>query len=264
MSIVIITTKENVKRDFANQLYLATDKGVKLVIITKNKKQNFFKRLKSLYNNVGFSGFIKEMWYALALRLDRKTKNKLSYFKNYTPKVTSYRWLPEIVEVDDVNTTEVHDLLAKISSSLLVIWDTTIIKENILKTSDIVINLHMGVCPHYRGAVANQFAMYKDDFANIGSTIHYVDSTVDGGNIIKIIKGNLKKPPLEMFRELNDKSQENFLAIAIDIFSGKKVHSVPQDMTVGENFKLKHWIPSVRYKTARKIAQWEKHLPDVS
>ena len=120
----------------------------------------------------------------------------------------------------------------------------------------------MGVCPHYRGAVANQFAVYQNDFSNIGATIHYVNSAVDGGNIIEIIKGDTEKPPKKMFEELNNKSQEILLSVATDVFNGKKVYSTPQDNTVGKNFKLKHWTPSVRYKTAQQIARWERGLLD--
>lgn len=260
MSIVIITTKENSKRDFANNLYLATNKGVKLVILVKPKNKNFLHRLKLFYNGTGPVRFLLEMWYAFALRIDWKTRSKLSYFKNYTPKITSYKWIPEVVEISDIHNPEVFNLLEKISPSLIILWDAPIVKKNILQSAKQIINLHMGVCPHYRGAVTNQFAVYKEDFLNIGSTIHYVDNTLDGGNIIEIIRGDVKKLPREMFQELNDKSQEKFLSVALDIFLGKKVTGTPQDITKGENFKLKYWTPSVRYKTAKRIAKWENPM----
>lgn len=260
MSIVIITTEESVKRDFSNRLYFATNKGVKLVILVKPRKQKFLKRLLYLYKHVGLIKFFFELWYSLILKIDKKTSLTLSYFKSYTPKVISYKWIPEVVEVNDINSPEVSNLLEKISPSLIVLWGAPIIKKNILQPAKQIINLHMGVCPYYRGAVTNQFAVYKEDFLNIGSTIHYVDGTVDGGNIIKIIKGDIKKTPKEMFRELNDKSQEKFLSVALDIFLGKKVIGTPQYMTRGENFKLKYWTPSVRYKTAKRIIKWENSL----
>lgn len=257
MSIVIITTKENSKRDFANNLYLATNKGVKLVILIKPQNKNFFRRLKSLYNSVGPIKFLLEIGYAFALRIDRKTRNKLSYFKNYTHKITSYKWIPEVIEINDINNPEISDLLEKITPSLIVVWDAPMIKETILQSAKKIINLHMGICPHYRGAVANQFAVYKEDYSNIGSTIHYVDGTVDGGDIIKIVKANKKIPPKEMFERLNSKSQEIFLSVALDLYQGKKVKSVPQDITIGENFKLRGWTPKMRYKTAKIIEAWE-------
>lgn len=258
MSIVIITTKEHTKSNFINKLHLATNKGVKLVIITKPKKQNPLKRLKSLYWQTGFIGFVLELWYALIIRLDQRTRNRLDYFKYYTHKNGRSTSIPKVIEVDDINSPNTHNLLLKISPYLMVVWNTGIIHNDILKTAEKAINLHMGICPNYRGAAANQFAVYQGDFSNIGSTIHYVDDTVDGGSIIKITKGNTKKTPQDLFRELNDKSQESFLSVAVDIFHRKKINSLPQDMTIGRNFRLKHWTPSVRYKTAQKIKRWEE------
>lgn len=258
MSIVIITTKEHSRSNFINKLHLTTNKAVKLVIITKPRKQNFLKRLKSLYQQTGLVSFIIELWYSLILRFDKGSRKRLEYFKYSTLRKGRNTSIPKVIEVYDLNVPEIYDLLLKIAPSLMVVWDTGIIKDSILQTAEKVINLHMGICPNYRGAVANQFAVYQEDFSNIGATIHYVDKTIDGGNIIKIIKCDTRKTPRELFRELNDKSQEMFLSTAVDIFHRKKVKSFTQDMGIGKNYQLKHWTPKVRYKTAQKITDWEK------
>lgn len=257
MSIVIITKKEDIKRDFVNKLHIATNKGVDLVIFVKPKKHNSFKHLWSLYKQVGIQRFIIELYYALLLRLKPGLRSKLNYFKKHQRQTTSDEWIPKYIEVDSLQSKEIRGLLGEISPSLMVVWDTPIIKRNILKSAKNVINLHMGVCPHYRGAVANQFAVHNKDFSNIGSTIHYVNGAVDGGDIIKIIKADIEKSPKEMFENLNYDSQEMFFSVALDLYQGKEVQSIPQNKAVGENFKLKYWTPSVRHKTAEIIAEWE-------
>ena len=60
-----------------------------------------------------------------------------------------------------------------------------ILKENAISIPKYgVINLHSGLLPQYRGAMATFWAMLNGD-ENIGSTLHYIsDGTIDTGRII--------------------------------------------------------------------------------
>ncbi|WKZ58009.1 MAG: formyl transferase [Bdellovibrionota bacterium] len=46
------------------------------------------------------------------------------------------------------------------------------------------INVHPGLVPYYRGANANFWAVYHNDFKKVGVTVHQVDSGVDSGPVI--------------------------------------------------------------------------------
>ena len=60
-----------------------------------------------------------------------------------------------------------------------------ILKEKIISIPEKgIINLHSGLLPQYRGAMATFWAMLKRD-ENIGSTLHYIsDGTIDTGAVI--------------------------------------------------------------------------------
>jgi folate-dependent phosphoribosylglycinamide formyltransferase PurN len=251
MSIVFITVPGDEKRMFANALHKKTGGKVELVIIQKPKKLSLPKRIKRLYNRTGWRYLSKELWYAFLLRLDG-AKRVLEYFRKYTISGPA-KYVPKYIEVDSVNSDEVYELIQEISPKLLVIWGNTILDSRLLKTAGSSINLHMGYCPLYRGALANQNAVLQEDFEHIGATIHYAKEKVDSGDILARLTADLTKPPKEMFRDLNDRVLSLYIETAKKIYTGEKMSANPQDISGSKNLLLKHWVPSVRYTVGSKI-----------
>lgn len=263
MGIVIITIPGEAKRAFANSLHRLSGEKVDLVII-QNKKPNhnsFWNRLKRLYKNVGLFALPRELWYAFLIRFDPQATEALGYFRERSGAALPdphADYLPRVLETYSANSDEVHAALKKLSPKLLVVWGGTVLKPHIIRTASRVINLHMGLCPHYRGAVANQHAVIKKHHARIGATIHYVENRVDCGDILHTIAADLQKPPRELFRELNDLAEASFLEVAHRLYQGEKLPCQRQDSSIGENFLLKNWTPTTRYKLAQQILDWEK------
>lgn len=261
MGIVIVTIQGENKRLFVNSLYKRTGGKVDLVIIQKRNPnhRSFFASIKHLYKTVGLLLLLREFWYAFLLRINKSATNALEYFRTHSEQTSPETgYLANTMEVDSVNSDEVFDTLCKLSPDLMVVWGNTILKPEILETAGRAINLHMGLCPHYRGALANQSAVIAGEIEKIGATIHYAEARVDTGDIITTIKARDLKSPQELFRDLNDRAEKLYLDIAYQLFMGEKLPRTVQDRTVGKNFMLKDWIPSIRYKLAKKILEWEK------
>lgn len=259
MGIVIIAIPGNPQKAFINALHEKTGGKVDLVIIQKRKPQSLIKRFKSFYDSSGSSGLPKELWYAILLRLSGKTRRALEYFREYSGGDSSHTdYLPRTIEVASPNSNEVYALLEKISPKLLVMWGNAILKPHILKTAEKTINLHMGFCPYYRGAVANQFAVFRNDLERVGATIHYAEEKVDAGKILEVIAADASKSPRELFRDLNDRAHARYLEIALALWRDEYLPGEPQDISKGETFKLRHWTHEMRYKLGKKILAWEK------
>ncbi len=193
MSIVFITIPGEAKQLFANTLHKNTGNGVELVIVQKQKPLSLFERLLRLIRRVGILNVPREVWFGFLLRLNG-TRHALEYFRAHTvPALEPI--IPKTMEVDSVNSDEVYATLKKISPDLLVIWGSALLEPSILKTAKHAINLHMGYCPHYRGALANQHAMLRDDVSHIGATIHFAEERVDAGDILATITPDLTMPP---------------------------------------------------------------------
>ena len=202
-------------------------------------------------------GLLQELWYAVLLRASTPTRLALKYFR-----ATSYggaqAYASKVLETEDVNSPEILALLTKMAPDLIVVWCSAILRPLILGTAQKIINFHTGILPQYRGAVANQYAVYRRDLAHIGSTIHYVTAGVDRGDIITQIYGDTSKRPQEMFRELNDASLDAFLETARKIYAGEEVLSHAQDQTQGEFFRLGEWTNRMRWIVGRQLLRWEK------
>jgi len=83
------------------------------------------------------------------------------------------------------NNNDTEDLLKKLKPDILVLGQTGIIRNNIIKTASIgVINSHPGVLPEYRGIDCLKWAILNNDSSKIGCTVHWVNSGVDTGHII--------------------------------------------------------------------------------
>lgn len=255
MGIILITVKGDSKRVFANALHEKTGGAVDFVIMQKPEQLSLFKRVLRLYKRVGLLNFPRELWYGLLLRING-AKSALEYFREYT-KSDFAEFVPKVMEVDSINSDEVFDLFKKTAPDLIVIWGGTILKPRILGTAPKAINLHMGYCPHYSGALANQCAMLEGDLDRIGATIHYAENKADSGDILALVTADMKKPPREMFRDLNDRALVLYVDIASRIFRGEEIEAKPQDISQTKNLLLRQWVPSTRYKVGKKILDLE-------
>lgn len=261
MGIVIITIPGEAKRTFVNSLHKKTGGKVDLVIIQKPKPHNhsIISNLKRLYNSVGLKALPIEIWYAILLRLNRSAKNTLEYFREHSLSDSSQSgYLPKTMEVTSINDNDVFETLTKLSPDLMVIWGGTIIKPQIIKTAKKAINLHMGFCPYYLGAIANQHAVINREPWRIGATIHYAEAKVDTGDIIEIITPNLSKPPRELFRDLNDRAKRKYLKVIKRLYEGQILGKRPQKTKESQKLTLKEWTPRIRYRLAKQMVKWER------
>lgn len=260
MGIVIVTIPGEDKRIFANSLHEITGGNVDLVIIQQPKPNHdsLIEKLYRLYKSVGFRMLPIEIFYATRLRTNESLKHALRYFRKRSAQISASAYLSKILETQSVNGNDIYSVLKDLSPDLMVIWGNTIIKPHILDTAKKAINLHMGLCPYYRGAIANQRALMRKEPNKIGATIHYADASVDQGNIITTIKADFSLSPEDLFCKLNDEAEKQYLDIAKRLFLGENLPNQSQDASVGENFLLKHWTPKTRYKLAQQILKWEK------
>jgi folate-dependent phosphoribosylglycinamide formyltransferase PurN len=90
-----------------------------------------------------------------------------------------------IHHVETVNSEACRDLIRRYDPKVIAVNGTRIIgKETLASTSAIILNTHQGITPQYRGAHGGYWALYNNDRARCGVTVHLVDSGIDTGNIV--------------------------------------------------------------------------------
>lgn len=91
----------------------------------------------------------------------------------------------EVRECVSVNSDECKAWLAAEQPDVVVVNGTRIIAADVLGACNaIFLNTHCGITPTYRGVHGGYWAMYQGDIANMGVTVHVVNSGIDTGDII--------------------------------------------------------------------------------
>ncbi|PIP55523.1 MAG: hypothetical protein CO183_00495 [Candidatus Zambryskibacteria bacterium CG_4_9_14_3_um_filter_42_9] len=260
MGIVLFTVPGEAQMRFANSLYRQTGGGLSLVIVQKTKKKSFLQRTFRFFRRNSWHTFL-ELWYALLLRKEHQVRGALEYFREIDPMDNSENSSKfKILEVESVNTDAVYEIIRKISPRLIVVWGGPLLKPNIIKNAQRAINLHFGLCPYYRGALANQHAVMRDDFSKIGATVLFINGKPDAGEIVATVEADTSLPPRELFLDLNNRAAAKYLEVATKIYLGKTVQAVSQEAVKNKTLLRKSWTPKTRYMLGKKILEWEKEF----
>lgn len=84
-----------------------------------------------------------------------------------------------------INSEQTLAYLAAYKVDYILLFGTSIIKPIILeKFPNMVINLHLGLSPYYKGSGTNFFPVVNNEFECIGATIHMAIIKVDAGGIL--------------------------------------------------------------------------------
>lgn len=155
---------------------------------TLNRFKNEFSRdgtrlLKKIWNKL----FLKEKSYSGitdSIVTFRKKNNinvkSINQFKKNGTK---------IIKCNTLNDSVVESLLKTYKEKLIVFTGGGIIRKNILDNSgDGIINCHMGILPRYKGMDLPEWCILENETDELGITLHFMDTGIDTGNILRKIK----------------------------------------------------------------------------
>ncbi|PKD21126.1 hypothetical protein APR41_11975 [Salegentibacter salinarum] len=123
--------------------------------------------------------------------LKRKNSEK-DYFGDYT----NFPIKSNLLEIDhgSINSKKVKAEIEKAEVDYILLFGTSIIKKELLnKYSGLIINLHLGLSPYYRGSATNLFPFYYKEPECIGGTIHLASTEVDRGDILHQFRPAISK-----------------------------------------------------------------------
>lgn len=94
-----------------------------------------------------------------------------------------------LVEVPHINHPDVVALADRLQPDVIAVFGTSLIRGPLLDRGRLgMFNLHGGLSPHYRGADCTFWALYNGEPAQVGCTLHRIDSGIDTGTLIAHIR----------------------------------------------------------------------------
>lgn len=144
----------------------------------------------------------------------------------------------------NINSDEVIDAIQKSKVNYIFLWGVPIVKKNFINAPlKGVLNAHTSILPEYRGARAEFWQFYNQDFVHAGISIHRVDQTVDTGDILyqkKALEIDLANP--EMLRV---KNSIRIIEALPDILKGLELGSIT---SICQNELPKPKTPTYRFR----------------
>lgn len=151
MSYIAITSNQTRHRAFINRLQKKVD--LSLVVSAEKKKGN-----------------------------PRFTlSERLLLHKDWDPITT------KLVECapHQINSRRMSDLIREFNPKVCFVFGAPLLKERIFGIpSQGTINIHTGLVQYHRGVDSPYWAIQEGRPETIGATLHYIDSSIDGGNVI--------------------------------------------------------------------------------
>jgi len=192
MRIVLMINDNPYNNNFVKQLCLNYTPCIKgIVISTKiipGKRRSYFASILYVLKNCGFQLFILR---AIEMSI-YKAKHYLKCLGLY-PDYFDVKYFCHINKIpifksDDINSLEFVEKFKKMHPEIVFSRINQIIKKDLLAIPTIgMINSHNSLLPKYKGVDTIFWGMVnKDD--EFGITFHFINETLDGGNIIKQIK----------------------------------------------------------------------------
>ncbi|MBB4635034.1 formyl transferase [Longimicrobium terrae] len=88
-----------------------------------------------------------------------------------------------------INDPSVPEVIEACRPDVTVVMGTSILLWPVLqRLGPVVLNIHGGYLPWYRGNHCFFFALYAGDFDRIGTTIHFVNSGIDTGDVLAHVR----------------------------------------------------------------------------
>jgi len=213
---------------------------VSLAIIESPRRQ--LNLLDTIMKKGIFGSFeaVKNRVFFAERKRKREARDYDKYFDNKWERINEN--IPTI-RTDNINSETVLALLKKENPDLILNHGTSIVKDHIVETSRLALNLHWGLSPYYRGSYCTEWALLNWDPHNIGVTIHKLAKEIDGGDILAQKRAYLTSEDTahSVNMRLTKLGVELLIKAIKKIGAGEELNFKKQDYSLGFMTRVKQW-----------------------
>lgn len=226
----IIVLSPSAQSDITNLLLskLNDSKGFQLQSVIYRKIFGI-KRLKEQMN-LGFGGIVSKIlrkWFIPKL-------------KSYSNINSSLKDVEHTVHyVSDFNASGSVELIRSYEPDIVLFTGGGILKKNVLSASKLgVLNCHLGILPFYRGMFPHIWAIYNNDFEEIGCTTHIMDEGIDTGPILSRFYVQPSKYEFNQLTQVLEAMIPDCLISSLQLLNDGKIKYERQKQQDGKLFKV--------------------------
>jgi folate-dependent phosphoribosylglycinamide formyltransferase PurN len=225
---------------------LLINKGYKIdcIVVRKFTLNRFFQEFSRdgirLIRKIWTKLVLKEKGYAenadnivnLRLNENLKIKNIKEFEKQGTKIITCHT----------LNDQIVLDTLNQYANKIVVFTGGGIIRKPILDAAgDGIINCHMGVLPKYKGMDLPEWCVLENQIDQLGFTLHFMDTGIDTGNILKIENVSLNNyQDIKQLRSNFEPKMTKAMVDVVDQWIQGSIKSQMQDAKLTRQYFIVH------------------------
>jgi hypothetical protein len=170
-----------------------------------------------------------------------------------------------MLEVGDINSPEVLDLVGRIRPDLVVVSGTNLLRQPVIEAIQAtgkIINLHTGISPYVKGGPnCTNWCLALRRFDLIGNSVMWLDAGIDSGNLIATERTPLNgsETLTELHLKVMEHAHDLLVRCARRHAQNEKLPSAPQgELGEGRLFLSRHWTAAA---SLRAIRNFYLHYP---
>ena len=121
---------------------------------------------------------VMQRYFKNVIRSERKIFGNIGFLPRHVHTLS--------IKSGDLNLLDRGQLSDALKSDLYVVFGASYIKGWLIDflVKNEALNIHMGISPYYRGSSCNFWALYDDNPAYVGATIHMLSKGLDSGDML--------------------------------------------------------------------------------
>ena len=178
-SAVILTKNRPYHWYFISELSEILD--IKFIIIEKNKRSSFFKKLKKHGFGWTFLKLLSKISNNFSKKIDLEFSKK---FKGFDENKIKKKYEEITITTDDINSKNIKNKLNSTEPKYLCSLGGGIIDNSGISSSSLALNYHSGISPFYNGADSPDKVIESRNLNFFGGTLMVMTEEIDGGPIL--------------------------------------------------------------------------------
>lgn len=141
--------------------------------------------------------------------------------------------------VSSMNDPSTRDLVRSLAPDLTVVCGTGVLgRKLIAAVPGLIVNLHTGLLPHYRGNHCIYFAFRRQDWDGIAATLHVLTPELDAGPILAVVEPDLYPHDNDehLYARAAHLAALRLIRLIRELEQGHRLTAVPQE-TAGTMFR---------------------------